>query len=195
MADGKTARQHGVANFGANNNARKLQPRRYQVNERCSRRCSVGEFMLGPELFEKIHSLYEMGYNDEEISHASDELNHHLSYGALGRHRGKHLVPVSAKDVALEAPDKVDHIEVLERIIAMGAQRLNPAKIGPETVLKAMDMHFRQTQGKAQDEMMSAIAAAMSGAGAPQVEEEAGESNREAIKTPDERVEELAAVE
>jgi hypothetical protein len=175
------------------------KPAKYEVHG-CSSRCSLSVESLGSGLATTMHGWFEQADTDEQISAKSDQVGHHVSIGAVGRHRANHLLRIGTlADVDLsvdpledaEAP-KVDHVEVLERIIAAGASKISAAKITPDVVLKAMDMHFKLTQGKAIDDTMAAIAAAMAGS----VEEEPDglEQNRSAVKTPAELAEELASV-
>lgn len=177
----------------------RLKPAKYEVHG-CTYKCSVSEVQLGAELAKTFHGWYEQGLNDRDIGQRSDQVGHHVSYGALGRHRANHLVRIptvgEADPLAVEPLEKVDHIAVLEQIIAIGASKIPAAKMTPDVVLKAMELHYKYTQGRALEDTFAAISAAMAGAGmeGPTEPAETDELNREAMKTPDELAAEMAAL-
>jgi hypothetical protein len=146
----------------------KLKPKKYYRNDKCSSACSIGPGRLGDERATMVHGWFEQGLNNDAIMAAALAISPEfkLSNGALGRHRSGHL------SVAIEprTPDgkleKVNHLDLLEQMIAKGAQNMArpDARVSPEMSLRAMEMHYKLTQGSAMDNFLTAVTAVMSGA-------------------------------
>lgn len=181
---------------------KRLKPGRFSV-ERCTLGCSINPRNMPGELGKLVHEWYESAYNDDEIHEmalraSADKVN--LSIGALHRHRKNHLVRVFDGDERAfdskgddDEPEekKLTHIQILELIIQRGANSLPVGRISPELTLKAMDMHFKMTQGSAIDSTLQAIAAAMSGSqdedGVPLPTNEFGTEDDDALMTDEEQ--------
>lgn len=163
----------------------RLKPQPWVVDTaRCTPGCSLNDRNVPfPDL---LLQWFCDGNNNTEILAKSDALGHHLSNGAIGRHRSAHLLPahqVGVFDPFEEASDeKVDHIKVLEQIIARGAKGIAVARIGPDMTLRAMDMFYKLTQGNVMDDFMSALTAAVTADaedGSVTSEDEAAQALRE----------------
>lgn len=157
---------------------------------------------LGPALFKTVHGWFEQGLNNERVSENSDKVGHHVSIGACGRHRRNHLVPVEPVDkddpLRVQPVEKRSHVEVLEEMIALGASRIDPRKITPDILLRAMDMHKKVTEGRALDDTFAAISQAMASAGdgeAAPTPADLGEDNEAALRTPMEIAEAAASLD
>jgi len=172
LVDGVVQRQIFEARRDSvsNKKRRSLLPVKYEL-QGCTNGCSVNPRNLPPELARLIHEWYEEGRNNPEIQKLAERAaNVHLSTGALHRHRTNHMVKVWEADARLvdaDKPSKDDekksHISILETMIQRGADNLPTGRISPELLLKAMDMHFKMTQGSAIDATLNAIKSAMSG--------------------------------
>ena len=123
------------------------------------------------DLVDVIHGLFEKGEKDEEIVQASDALNHHLSLGAVARHRRFHLVKKGEGHAAGDVPDTpvserlepVDNIASLQQLIARGMLTIPTAKISPDLLVRAIDLEEKLTRGKKTDVMLEAIEEAVKG--------------------------------
>lgn len=153
----------------ATNNRKRLLPAKYEL-QRCSMGCSLNPHKLPGELGKLVHEWFEEARNDDEIHElALRAAQINLSTGAISRHRRNHLVKVWEQDIKVFSPedevesDKQSHVGILELMIQRGAQNLPTGRISPDLLLKAMDMHYKLTQGSAMDNTLQAIAKAMSG--------------------------------
>lgn len=163
----------------------KLKPRKFVLTDRCSGICSLNPRNLPGGMAQLLHGWYEAGDNDKVISKKADEVGHHLSQGAISRHRAKHLEPadhVIDIDGPGEARDLSD-LDVLERIITKGATQIKASgvKISPEMTLKAMELKYKLTQGNVFEAFTQALAASFEEApdGPP-----AGEAGDDAAAQP-----------
>lgn len=143
----------------------KLRPQKFIVNANCAPQCSLNEARC--PISSRVHEAYEAGLNNHAISVLSDTLGHHLSEGAIGRHRGRHLSPLNeagapSDEVEFDA-SALDNIDVLRAIILRGAKSMHSWKVGPETTLKAMELLYKLTAGNAMDSVFAALASAASG--------------------------------
>lgn len=180
------------------------KPARYAISDKCSRLCTLNPSRLPGPLQTTFHSWFEQALTDYEIGVRSDQVGHHVSFGAISRHRRNHLILIetvadieSSDPLRPADPGSVDHVSVLERIIAHGSRNIETGKITTELVLKAMDMHWRITAGRQLDATMQAIEDAMSGAGRDVGSEAlaATVENDESVRSPAERAMSLAAGE
>lgn len=143
----------------------KLKPRKFYRSDRCSSACSLSEQRLPGDLPNIVHGWFEAGQNNEEIIASAAAVGVKISNGAVGRHRKNHLVPMDdqAPDPTDLKLDRVNHIEVLEQLVARGAKNIHAARITPEMTIKAIDMIYRLTQGSQMDELLGAVTKAMAG--------------------------------
>jgi hypothetical protein len=65
----------------------------------------------------------------------------------------------------------VDHVRVLELMIARGARVAHTWRLGPGDTLKAIEMHFRLTEGRSDNALVDALAAAAAAAEEVQIDE------------------------
>jgi len=150
----------------------KLRPAEYVVVD-CSGTCSLNE-KRNP-VADALHEAYCAGMNDLEIVALSDKLGHHVSNGAVGRHRQRHLTKRDQAGVIMmrgaEDGGPVDHVRVLELMIARGARVAHTWRLGPGDTLKAIEMHFRLTEGRSDNALVDALAAAAAAAEEVQIDE------------------------
>jgi hypothetical protein len=151
---------------------RVLRPRKYVVTERCTRGCSLGEHLLPGNAFAIVHGWFEEGVNNQIIHDRSIELGLPLSLGAIGRHRGRHLVPADHMKTVAELEE--DHgvgdgpplsdLEILERLIQVGSRSLADKKqrVSPDMLMKAMELKYKLTQGNVFQGFLDAVNDAMS---------------------------------
>lgn len=163
----------------------RLKPRAFRLLDACSKQCSLNAHNLGPQLAELVHSWFEAGCNNATISQRSDQVGHHLSEGAIGRHRANHLEPLDEFEDPTAGNDPkppVDDIELLNEIIRRGAEslRFKTARVTTEQLLKALDMKYKLTQGSVWEKTLEALGAAMS--------DEAAREAPEAERSDDERL-------
>lgn len=160
----------------------------YRVSDRCTKACTLNEFNLPPGSFPEIHAMYEAGLGQEAI-HAKvlETWDHNISYGAIGRHKSKHLERVtSGMAPSPNAPNgrkprgKVTDLELLDQMIALGVDVLQQpnTKITPEQLLRAMELRLKLTQGSVFQDFFDAIGA---------VSAEATETNADAIASEEEQ--------
>ena len=148
---------------------RALKAKKYIVNERCTVACSLGEFLLPGDMFQTIHAMFEAGNTRAEIRARSLELNHPLSTGAIQRHYSRHLTPESQAHTMAELEaagpggPKLDDLEIIERLIQRGASSLADKKVrvGPEMLMKAMELKYKLTQGNVFQGFLDAVNQAM----------------------------------
>ena len=139
-------------------------PQSYRVSDRCTKACTLNEFNLPSGSFPEIHAMYEAGLNARAISHKVEEVwNHHLSYGAIDRHKGKHLDKTTAGFAGVPGRSvprkKVSDLELLDLMISKGADVLDApnVKISPEQLLRAMELRLKLTQGSVFQDFFDAI--------------------------------------
>jgi hypothetical protein len=174
--------------------AKRVRARKYAVSERCTRGCSLGEHLLPGNAFTVVHGWFEEGVNNEVIHNRSIELGVPLSLGAIGRHRGRHLIAQDQMKTVEEleneaggAPErKLDDLEILERLIQAGSLSLADKKVrvSPDMLMKAMELKYKLTQGNVFQGFLDAVDAAM---GAP---DEGPPEAPEALSTADEAAQE-----
>jgi len=147
----------------------KLRPRRFVITG-CGPKCSMNQRMT--PISDALHEAIEAGMNDIEVAALSVKLGHTVSKTAVGRHRMLHLTPLHQAGVVemneLTAPGeaavtKVDHVAVLELMIAKGARTAHTWRLGPSDTLKAIEMHHRLTAGRETSALMEALATAAAG--------------------------------
>jgi hypothetical protein len=136
--------------------------KRYVVSERCSRQCSLHPDNL--TFSDETTEWYNAGWTVDRMVQQSVKLGRKLSTAALSRHR-RHLVEEA--DTVDESGENLSHLQVLEKIIAVGAKRAHTWRIGASETLKAIEMHNRLTQGAALADLMGALTMA-----ADEIEEE-----------------------
>jgi hypothetical protein len=91
-----------------------------------------------------------------------------LSTAAISRHR-KHLD--YEEEVEEDAGGGVDHLKVLQMMIARGAKSAKTWRIGPSDTLKAMEMFYKLTQGSVMKDLFAALTAVAAGEEADSIEE------------------------
>lgn len=128
-----------------------------RLTDRCTRQCSMNPSNLS--YFDELHLWFEAKRPLEWMVAESATKDRKLSLGALSRHR-KHLEDDDSADIDEVGDGQVDHLKVLQKIIAVGAKRAHTWRIGPTETLKAMDMYYRLTQGSAMQDLFSALSAA-----------------------------------
>jgi len=147
----------------------KLRPRQFVITS-CTPMCTMHP-RKNP-VADALHEAFEAGMNDAELVGLSDKLGHHVSAGAFARHRARHLTPLHQAGVVtmqemteagVAEQKKVDHVAVLELMIAKGARTAHTWRLGPSDTLKAIEMHHRLTQGRETSALMEALAAAAAG--------------------------------
>lgn len=143
----------------------RLVPRKYVLLPACTKGCSLNPANLA--IFDIVHGWFEAGQNNATIEKNAATLGVKLSNGSIGRHKGAHLQAVADDHgvaVDPEKPlDKVDHVKVLEQIIARGAAGIGTWKVTPDMTMKAMEMLYKLTQGNAQQAWLDAMAEAIAG--------------------------------
>lgn len=170
----------------------KLKPREFVVTERCTRACSLSEWALPGNAFGIVHTWFEQGHNNKVIHERSVAAGFPLSEGAIGRHRGRHLVPKDQmhsvgeliKQADGEPEEQLSDLEILERLIQTGSKSLADKKVrvSPEMLMKAMELKYKLTQGNVFQGFLDAVNEAM----AAEPEEGAPESP-DAVADPDEQ--------
>jgi hypothetical protein len=164
------------------------KPASYRVSTGCSKACTLNEFNLPPGSFPEIHAMYEAGLPQEAIqAKVKETWQHHLSFGAIQRHRSKHLEKVTSGFApSPNAPTvgatgkKVSDLDLLDLMITKGADVLNApnVKISPEQLLRAMELRLKLTQGSVFQDFFDAIGA---------VSGEVAETNAEAVASEEEQ--------
>lgn len=163
------------------------KPASYRVSSSCTRACTLNEYNLPPGSYPEIHAMYEAGMAEEPMSAKIEEAwNHHLSYGAIKRHRLKHLeratagVAPSPNARTVRTTKKVTDLDLLDLMIQKGADVLESpnVKISPEQLLRAMELRLKLTQGSVFQDFFDAIGA-VSGEMAAEVNPEATASAEE----------------
>jgi len=142
----------------------KLRPAEFVVVD-CGPGCTLNP--RKSPIADALHEAYCAGMNDMEISALSDKLGNHVSAGAVGRHRAAHLTRRDQAGVVMmgaAVDGAVDHVKVLELMIARGARVAHTWRLGPGDTLKAIEMHYRLTEGKSDNALIDALAAASAGA-------------------------------
>lgn len=167
----------------------KLKPARYQING-CTKACSINPVNLPPDMGHLVHSWYEAGDNDSTISGKSDTMGHHLSMGAVGRHRSKHLVKwtgTAAAPTAPSGPRKSD-LEILDQIIGRGSDLVDLAtfRITAEQLLRAIELKQKLTQGSLFQDFFGAIEEESDRIAAAEAENE----NPDAVESTEEQAQE-----
>ena len=144
------------------------KPATYRVSDACTRACTLNEYNLPPGSYPEIHAMYESGMAEEPMSAKIEETwNHHLSYGAIKRHRLKHLERTTTGFApSPNAPQpvrgkKVSDLDLLDLMISKGADILESpnVKISPEQLLRAMELRLKLTQGSVFQDFFDAIGA------------------------------------
>jgi len=171
------------------------KPRRYKIIG-CTKGCSLHDFNLPGVAGIQLHQWYEEGASDATISsRMMSAFDVRVSEGAVGRHRANHLTPEDqllklqmTKDPAPETghmrKEKVTDVELLDQIIAKGAEYINSSmvKITSEQLLRSIELKHKLTQGSIFQNFFEAIGASM------EDEEEGEETNAEAIASLDEQM-------
>lgn len=165
--------------------SRKRRLGEWVVTEKCGPRCSMSLTLLG-SWYKSVHQWYEDGDTDAEIVSKTKAQGIPRSMGAVSRHRTKHMY-MRKEQIALEEAERkraepVEHAKVLESIIARGYENLPTARITPDLLVKAIDMHEKLTRGKRMDSALSAISDAMAEGFAGTVDEAAVESPMDAAE-------------
>lgn len=148
-----------------------MPPRKYRINERCNRSCSLNLAKHPPRIASLIHSWYEDGWNNFNIRAKAAMLDTTISDGAIARHRRNHLevVDVDEADIPEEVSktdgEKLSDVQILDRIVAQGARNLSSkaVKVSPEMLMRAMELKYKLTQGSVMEDTFAAIGKAMSG--------------------------------
>lgn len=146
---------------GSNPNfTNKLKPARYQIAN-CTKGCSLNPDNLPGGMGAMVHSWFEMGNNNMQIVRKSDAIGHHLSNGAIGRHRQKHLVKWDEEaDVSQSGPVKrKSDLDILDQIIGRGSEMVDLAtfRITAEQLLRAIELKQKLTQGSMFQDFFGAI--------------------------------------
>lgn len=139
----------------------KLKPAKYKIVG-CTRACSLNADNLPPGVGPMVHSWFEAGDNNPTISRKSDGVGHHLSMGAIGRHRGKHLVKWHQSDDTMtpRSPAKrKSDLDILDQIIGRGSEMVDLAtfRITAEQLLRAIELKQKLTQGSMFQDFFGAI--------------------------------------
>lgn len=170
----------------------KLKPARYEILN-CTRACSLNASNLPAGMGEAVHSWFESGDNDRTISAKSDAIGHHLSQGAIGRHRSKHLFKTNTGPVLKpQDPSKrKSDLEILDQIIGRGSDMVDLAtfRITAEQLLRAIELKQKLTQGSLFQDFFGAIEEESDRIAAA----EANKENPEAVESEEEQAQ--AAVE
>jgi hypothetical protein len=135
------------------------------VSERCTRSCSHHPDNLA--FSEDALAWYNEGRSVSWIVAESKKKGRQLSQAAISRHR-KHLDEEA--EVEESADGSVDHLKVLQTIIAQGAKRAHTWRVGPKETMDAMNMYYRLTQGSAMEGLLSALTAVAAGESAQENE-------------------------
>lgn len=179
----------------------KLKPQKYYRKAECTSACSIGPGRLGDERASMVHGWFEAGMNNTAIMAAALQVDpdFRMSNGALGRHRASHLGVVTGANA--KQPDnkleKVNHLDLLEQMISRGAQNMAMpgARVSPEMALRAMEMHYKLTQGSAMDNFLTAVTQVMSGADESDEDYMTAVEAAEARMAKDEKAEGEAVIE
>ena len=177
----------------------RLKPREYVTTERCTRACSLSEWSLPGNAFAITHGWFEAGHNNKRIHELSVEAGWPLSEGAIGRHRGRHLVPKDQMHTVEElvkqaegAPaEQLSDLEILERLIQTGSRSLADKKVrvSPEMLMKAMELKYKLTQGTVFQGFLDAVNEAMAAEpdeGAPELPDAVASTDEQAQTAPEE---------
>ena len=159
-----------------------------RVTEQCNRNCSLNEINL--PIAAQVHAWYEEQRTHSWIAAEAKKAGFPLSSTAVGRHRQKH-VELVVKEVVTPL-DKVDHLDVLQKIISQGAKNVGTWRIGPSDTLKAMDMYYKLTQGSAFAALFDALSAAASGNADEGLDDAAAEPREEGLLSPAEQEAEVS---
>lgn len=142
------------------------EPRRYQLNPSCTRRCTLNPDNQPGTMGVLLHGWFEAGDNNEQIIRKAAALGRKLSNGAVGRHRANHLTWWSEDaDPTVrggeDKPRKSD-LEILDQIIGRGAEQidLSTMRISAEQLLRAIELKQKLTQGAIFADFYDAIGAA-----------------------------------
>lgn len=131
----------------------------YFVTDRCTRSCSFYPENL--PFAEETLKWYNEGKSVNWMMAESERLGRKLSGGGISRHR-RHLAEQDDTLIPAGNDGNVDHLQVLQQMIAAGAKRAHTWRIGPAETLKAMQMYYQLTQGSAMQslfERLTAVAA------------------------------------
>lgn len=169
----------------------RLKPTKYRIED-CHRLCAINPQNLPAGMPDMIHRWYEAGDNTATLVRKSDEFGYHIGKGSFENHKRKHLVredhlvPVTELGGDPELDDqntKLSELEILDRIIQAGAKGLKgrAVRITPEMTMKAMELRLKLTQGSVHDDFMAAVAKAMGGGDAPEVDASIHPRNREQV--------------
>lgn len=146
--------------------ARSLRPQRFVLSDRCSGACSLNQKNLPGEMASIVLGWFNEGVNNDGIIDRAARLGVKLSNGAIGRHRANHLIredQLEDFDPSTSKLARVNHIEMLEQIVARGSQTIHQQKISPDLALKAVEMIYRLTSGSQMESFVEAVTAAMAG--------------------------------
>lgn len=123
----------------------------------CTPKCTLNADGLPGYLSTTLHKIFEAGGTIEEVINKAGEAGTVLSAGAVARHRSKHLHEIDESMGA--TPEKVDTLEVLDAMIARGAQQVkrSDVKVTAEQLLRAMELKLKLTQGSVFDAMYNAM--------------------------------------
>lgn len=178
------------------------KPRKWRV-ARCTRKCTLHEYNLPGAAPQQVHAWFEEGLNDKEISTRLDAgFDHHVSFGAVARHRKNHLVPEDQlvrldgtapieskpgrerpKDNTELPKRRVGDLELLDALIAKGAEtaHMQHVKVTAEQMLRAIELKHKMTQGSVFADFFGAIGAVM------EEEEPGAPENPDAAASADEQ--------
>jgi hypothetical protein len=164
----------------------KLKPARYQIAN-CTKGCSLNPDNLPGGMGAMVHSWFEAGNNNMQIVRKSDSIGHHLSNGAIGRHRSKHLVKWDAEaDVTQGHGEKQkSDLEILDLIIGRGAETVDLAtsRVTTEQLIRAIELKQKLTQGSMFQDFFGAIEEESDRIAAAEADKE----NPEAVESQDEQ--------
>ena len=128
----------------------------------CHDLCSLKE---GTKWGKKASDLLASGTSYRKTIEVAAAEGVRLNMATLSRHR-KHIVVTgpSAEAESVVPGGKASNIEILESIIQRGFANQKNWKPTISDTMKALDMHFRLTQGNPFDELLDTLAAAAIGA-------------------------------
>lgn len=168
----------------------KLKPQRYQIAN-CTKACGLNPANLPGEMGTLVHSWYEAGDNNNEISRKSDLMGHHISTGSAGNHRSKHLVkwhPGRAEHNPTSKGPRKSDLEILDQIIGRGSDLVDLAtfRITAEQLLRAIELKQKLTQGSLFQDFFGAIEEESDRLAAAEAEKE----NPDAVESAEEQAQE-----
>jgi len=139
----------------------------YVVSDRCSRQCSFHPDNLKFSA-ETLH-WYEQKRSMAWMITESERLGRKLSQASISRHRS-HLDEAVDESAALDETGNVDHLKVLQMMIAAGARRAHTWRVGPKETMDAMNLYYKLTQGSAMESLFERLTAVAAGEAAEENE-------------------------